>query len=211
LREPAQAHRGHLASTAAALRELAGDGGGEAAAQAAQAGLAAGPLGARARETLVEQTSLVLDPYAAELLAADAAAAVVRDADGDVDPEERARGQAEALATRFLDDGALVALREHPDIKQVVSIGVGGDTRPYRLPLPAGLVYYEAYPDTEAAFGAAYQVRPPPASNLDDVERFEVESAFRSLRGTDGPDRRSCGRRSRRGASPGTCTSRSGT
>jgi len=91
---------------------------------------------ARARES-TRPDRLFDDPWA-ERLAGDLGRAAMA-------ASERATGgenQFLPVRTRFVDDALLAALAD-PGTTQVVMLGAGLDTRPYRLPVPAGVDWYE--------------------------------------------------------------------
>ena len=100
----------------------------------AYAGTAHWIAAARARET-ERQDRLFADPYAAVLAGPIGRAALAA--------SERASGSENVflpIRTRFFDD-LLVA--EAPRLDQVVLLGAGLDTRPFRLTLPAALRWFE--------------------------------------------------------------------
>lgn len=97
---------------------------------------------ARALET-EHETPLFTDPYA-RALASDEGFALLAEMRRASGPTAGSTGPDLylSLRTRFLDDGLMSAVRDG-DIRQVVLLAAGMDTRAFRLSWPAGVAVYE--------------------------------------------------------------------
>jgi methyltransferase (TIGR00027 family) len=98
-----------------------------------------------------EPEPLIDDPWAAPLVRAVGIEFFTKIVDGDIgfadaDPSGAARVMTDVMAvrTKFFDDFFLDSCSgEPPQIRQAVILAAGLDSRPYRLPWPAGTVVYE--------------------------------------------------------------------
>jgi methyltransferase (TIGR00027 family) len=105
---------------------------------------------ARATETR-RADRLFSDPYAADFLRAGGTEFAAYDAESPSDVPQCWPRFADygPIRTRFFDDYLLAATRE---IRQVVILAAGLDTRAFRLPWPAGVTVYELDTDEVLAF-----------------------------------------------------------
>jgi methyltransferase (TIGR00027 family) len=107
---------------------------------------ALGAAGHRAAHQLFERGRIFDDPLAYRILGADTERAL---ADAAADPRRRAFRLFIAVRSRFAEDCARCAISE--GVRQIVLLGAGFDTFPYRLKAEAGLRVFEVdRPATQA-------------------------------------------------------------
>ncbi|QDZ23354.1 hypothetical protein HOP50_10g58920 [Chloropicon primus] len=95
------------------------------------------------------------------------------------------------LSTRYVDDSLLKAQESFPFIKQVVLFGCNLDTRPYRLQVASGIIFFDVAPEIFQAHKKAklrgekvrpgclhVQVQVPSQASFEDIEKLLARRAF---------------------------------